>query len=409
MGKRKLVKIVNSVDDPYITIGQNSTSNEFWRFGLDNLFPSAVAALNRRATVHRGILQSKTRYIAGKGITCDQKERGLVDWITRCNAHGETLQAVLKKAITDAQALGNAYLEIVTDARRSFMNLYHQDATKCRLSKDKKSIFLHHDWSKATGKVGRKQVAIFPEFDDQQNTGYLHSIIHIKHYEPEFENYGIMGWVAGLSVSAIAYKTDKWNISRLDNSFNSSGVLVVSGEFETPQDYEDFKDEFETEFIGEGKQGKILLMTQQPGATADAGTRYIPLSTNAEGDWRELHIQSTDDLVIAHGWFRSLSGIADNTGFDTKRILNEYEVALNTVIIDEQETMLSNVRKALSAVLRVDGSTLAFINRPPATEKPAYMKVWEARKADGLDYDDKDPAQNIYLANITQAKQITIQ
>ena len=52
-------------------------------------------------------------------------------------------------------------------------------------------------------------------------------MIHYKDYEPTFEHYGVPPYIAGFNVSAIAYKTDKWNISRLDNSFQLSGVTTV--------------------------------------------------------------------------------------------------------------------------------------------------------------------------------------
>ena len=38
------------------------------------------------------------------------------------------------------------------------------------------------------------------------------------------------------------------------------------------------------------------------------------------------------------------------------------------------------------------------------TLKPSYMMVWEARKADGLDYDENDPKQQVFLANLKQSK-----
>jgi hypothetical protein len=31
------------------------------------------------------------------------------------------------------------------------------------------------------------------------------------------------------------------------------------------------------------------------------------------------------------------------------------------------------------------------------------MRVWEARKADGLDYDESDPAQQLFLAQLPHA------
>ena len=407
---KKRYKIVNvGGADPYITIGSSTTSGDWWRFGSDNLFPQAVALLNRKSTVHRGILNSKTKYIAGKKIVCDEKDIRLSAWLKDCNANRETLRDVIAKVVFDKLAFGNAYIELVTNGRGSFLNIYHQDATKARLARDGNSVYLFHDWRKAlTEKTEMKRIPIYPTFEDTGD-GYLRSIIHIKEYEPEFENYGIMDWIAGLQVSAIAYKTDKWNISRLDNSFKSSGVLIVSGEFQSDDDWQEFEDSFNDEFIGEGKQGKILLLSQRPGADPDAGTRFIEVGQDAEGDWTNLHTQSTGDLIIAHGWFRALSGIADNTGFDTQRILNEYEVALRTVIADEQERFISLLNRPISDILRLDPSTLAFVNSPPATTRPAYMMVWEARKADGMEYDENDPAQQIYLANISQPKTVTLQ
>ena len=35
------------------------------------------------------------------------------------------------------------------------------------------------------------------------------------------------------------------------------------------------------------------------------------------------------------------------------------------------------------------------------------MRVWEARKADGLEYDEKDPAQQLFLAEISTYKRNT--
>ncbi|EKC65159.1 Phage portal protein, partial [human gut metagenome] len=51
---------------------------------------------------------------------------------------------------------------------------------------------------------------------------------------------------------------------------------------------------------------------------------------------------------------------------------------------------------------RRDPSSLEIVNRPPTRSKPLYMKVWEARKADGLDYDPEDERQQHFLAEITK-------
>lgn len=149
-----------------------------------------------------------------------------------------------------------------------------------------------------------------------------------------------------------------------------------------------------------GNPGQVLFVLRDH--AEGNGSQFIPINTSSDGDWRSLHEQSESDLVVAHSWFRSLSGLDYASGFSTERILHEYEVALNTIILSEQEQLLEPIRHIFNAILGIDASSLAIINRPPTRSKPIYMRVWEARKADGLDYDESDPEQQRLLAEITK-------
>ena len=149
-----------------------------------------------------------------------------------------------------------------------------------------------------------------------------------------------------------------------------------------------------------GRPGQVMFIVKD-GSDND-NSRFVPISTASDGDWESLHTQATNDIVVAHSWFRSLSGLDYSTGFNSERILHEYEIALNTVILTEQEELLEPLRELLTNILQVDASSLEFVNRPPTRSKPIYMKVWEARKADGLDYDPEDKEQQYYLSEITK-------
>ena len=82
--------------------------------------------------------------------------------------------------------------------------------------------------------------------------------------------------------------------------------------------------------------------------------------------------------------------------------MHEYEVALNTVILGEQAELMESIKATIEAVLGEDATSLEVVNRPPSRSKPLYMKVWEARKADGLDYDPEDPTQQLYVSQVTK-------
>ena len=358
------VAVANRADDPYITSGAGSVqSDKFWRWGDDNLFPNALALMARRSVTHRRIINDKADYISGKGFSCDEgHEPLLAAFIRRVNGDGESLRQVLNKLAFDKALFGNAFLEIVTDAEHSFLAFHHQDASRCRVARDSAHILLHHDWA-AFNAAEARTLPLYPAFERQED-GTLRAMIHYKDYEPMFEHYGVPPYIAGFNVSAIAYKTDKWNISRLDNP------------------------------------GQVMFVIRDGGEGDNS--RFIPIASQNEGDWQALHEQAVSDIVVAHSWFRTLSGLDYASGFSAERILHEYEVALNTVILGEQAELTEPVREAITSILGIDASSLQVINRPPTRSKPIYMKVWEARKADGLDYDPDDERQQAFLSEITK-------
>ena len=303
---------------------------------------------------------------------------------------------MLNKVAFDKALFGNAFIEIVTNSDHSFLALYHQDAPRCRVAKDSNHILLHHNWEHFTA-TEAISLPLYPLFE-KQSDGTLRSMIHYKDYEPGFEHYGVPPYIAGLNVSAIAYKTDRWNISRLDNSFQPSGIMILDEAVDNEYEAERMMRTAEERFSG--RPGQVMFIIKD-GSEKD-NSRFVPISSANDGDWEALHTQATNDIVVAHSWFRSLSGLDYSTGFNAERILHEYEVALNTVISGEQAELLEPIKELISNILSIDTSSLEFVNRPPTRSKPIYMKVWEARKADGLEYDPEDKEQQLFLSEISK-------
>ena len=382
--------------DPYMSAAPVVKSDKFWRWGDDNLFPYALALMSRRSTTHRRIINDKADYISGKGFTCDASQSALAQFIDRVNGSGESLRQVMNKLAFDKALFGNAFMEIVTDAGHTFLSLYHQDASRCRVARDGEHILLHHDWRHFRADEARR-LPLFPAFG-QTDDGLLRSVVHYKDYEPMYSHYGVPPYIAGMGVSAIAYKTDRWNISRLDNSFQLSGVMMLDNTVDSEEEADRIIRMAEKKFGGQ--PGQVLFVLKD-GSDND-NSRFIPITSQNDGDWRELHDQAVSDIVVAHSWFRSLSGLDYASGFSSERILHEYEVALNTVILAEQSELLEPVRGVIRTVMGCDASSLQAVNCPPTRSKPIYMKVWEARKADGLDYDPDDERQQQFLSEITK-------
>lgn len=394
---KSLVAVGNRAPEPLFALSPRVVQSEqFWRWGDDNMLPYALSLMSRRSTTHRRIINDKADYIAGKGFSFDEQQPLLARMVEHANGEGESLRSVLGRLAFDKSLMGNAFLEIVTDEEHSFLSLYHQDASRCRLARDGEHVIMHHDWNfyRSTEAVS---LPLYPHFEKQKD-GSLRSIVHYKEYEPMFSHYGVPKYIAGMGVSAIAYKTDCWNISRLDNSFQLSGVMILDASVGSEAEAEQIVQTAQRKFAG--NPGQVMFMIKEGGDNENS--RFIPVESRNEGDWSELHDQATSDIVIAHSWFRSLSGLDYSSGFSAERILHEYEVALNTVILAEQEELLSPIKRIMKEVMAIDASSLEVVNRPPTRSKPIYMKVWEARKADGLDYDVEDERQQCYLSEITK-------
>ena len=396
---RKTAVGVTARTEPYMTLGTGTVqSDKFWRWGDDNLLPYALALMARRSTTHRRIINDKDDYITGKGVICDENLPRLKSLIERVNPLGESLRQVLNKLAYDKALFGNAFLEVVTDARHSFLALYHQDASRCRVARDEHHILLHHDWTSFNPSEAQS-LPLYPLFEEQPD-GTLRALIHYKDYEPMFSHYGVPPYIAGFGVSAIAYKTDRWNISRLDNSFQLSGVLLLDSAVDNEAEAERVMRLAEEKFAG--NPGQVMFVIREGSEGDKDNSRFIPINSQNEGDWQALHEQAVGDIVVAHSWFRTLSGLDYASGFNAERILHEYEIALNTVILGEQAELMEPIRETIASTLGLDTSSLEIVNRPPTRSKPIYMKVWEARKADGLDYDPEDERQQAFLSEITK-------
>jgi len=336
-------------------------------FGSDNLFPQALSLMSRRSVVHRSIMYHKKNFVIPHQMICSSPE--VLKYIDSVNANDEPLTEVLGKAYLDWQGIGNAYIEVVRynlGNKKYGVNLYHKDSTKCRVkdvdkSKDKvKGILVHPDWRKA--RSTQELIVDYPLFPNfKMINGQERSIIHFKDYEAEYSDYGIPLFIAALDVAAITWKTNKWNVSRLDNTFHTSGVMVVEGDY-SPEDVELLKKEIDAAYSGEENQGKLAIIIKQLGG---GSTTITPFTTNMEGDWTQLHTQANKDLVAAHVWQRSLCNMSDAAQLgNTTLIRNEYGLATR-IIKNDQMFFLKRIAKVLKLVAGMDASTLDFVNISP--------------------------------------------
>jgi len=194
-------------------------NRDFVPFGTNNLFPQRVSELNRKSAVSRSVVTSKRNYIIGQGFQSDNSK-----WESWTPNPDESARDLTNKLVNDKLIGGNFYIQIVKG--RNFLNMFHVDHTTCRIEKLGKHVIVHPDWLRYES---HKSLAItFPIYPDFETIdGLEQSIFHVKDYESEFSFYGIPSNIGAIDSANINYKTNKWNLSRLDNAFHASGVLML--------------------------------------------------------------------------------------------------------------------------------------------------------------------------------------
>ena len=385
--------MLNIIDTDNVT---SFIGKDYIPFGEDNLFPQQIAHISREVALHRALLNSKAFYIAGKEFISNSP--ALSKLLLTVNNNDETLKDVFYKLIYDELNIGNSWFEIVTDSRKSFVQLYHIDGLTARLTNDK-TVILHPDWSTYTGKNDKKQkvIALYPKFTKDGNL--YRSVYHLKQYESQFFYYGLPSWFSGLRSIIIAGLTNSWNQSRLENQFSATGLLIVPG-VNTPEEAAELENML-SGYSGFAKAAKLLkyyLSDLGPGESRELA-QYIEFKKNEEGNWIELHKQSQSELITIHNWFKSLCSFVENTGFDTNRIINEYNIALNTVIKVYQQKYIT-VFKKIIATFGYDVSELSIINESPSELLHPLKYIWELRKDMGLPYDKNDPKQKLFYQEL---------
>ena len=327
---------------------------DFIPFGQNNLFPQYLAELKRKSSTHRSVLAQKTIFTSGaKFVT---KNDNLKSYIRDVNADGESLRDVYKKLADDYYTFGNAYLEGVL--YEGGMNLYHVDATTVRMSKTKKEVYIHPDWARY--KMEKKKMNILPLYPVVRNNRF---IIHFKDYEPTFNFYGLPDYVAALEHVAVDYEIGKWNHTKFQNGFQPSAIVEISGDMGEDEAKKMVK-EAQKKFVGEGNNGKILFIVKN-GDTSPANVQII--KDDQDGSWLDLQKITDQNIITAHRWQPSLSGIVssgkmNNTGSE---IRIAYDLCMTTVVKDTSDMLLNGIRTLLFKELNYEPEELMIHFEPP--------------------------------------------
>jgi hypothetical protein len=332
----------------------SKVNTDFIPFGTDNLFPQYLAELKRQSSTHRSVLAQKTIFTSGAKFVTNNED--LKEFIRNVNADGESLREVYKKLSDDYYSFGNAYLEgVVYDGG---VNFYHIDSTTVRIAKDKKGVLIHPDWKNyITQKDKMVSIPLYPNVKSNR------FVVQFKDYEPTFTFYGLPDYIAALEHIAVDYEIGKWNHTKFKNGFQPSAIVEISGDM-GEDEAKELVSEAQKKFTGAGNNGKIMFIVKN-GDTSPANVSII--KDDQEGSWLDLQRITDQNIITAHRWQPSLSGLVssgkmNNTGSE---IRIAYDLAMTTVIKDTSDLLLNGIRNILHKEMGFLPEELVIHYEPP--------------------------------------------
>tara|TARA_R100001443_G_scaffold4358_4_gene12872 strand:- start:2241 stop:3569 length:1329 start_codon:yes stop_codon:yes gene_type:complete len=347
---------------------------KFIPFGTNNLFPQYLAELKRKSSTHRSVLAQKAVFTSGAKFVTNNED--VKEYIKDVNADGESLREVFKKLADDYYTFGNSYLEGVL--YEGGLNLYHIDATTVRMSKNKKEVYIHPDWAKYNTMKDKTQ--IIPLYPKVKGNRF---VLQFKDYEPTFQFYGLPDYVAALEHIAVDYEIGKWNHTKFKNGFQPSAIVEISGDM-GEEEAKKLVREAQKKFVGDGNNGKIMFIVKN-GDTSQANVQII--KDDQEGSWIDLQRITDQNIVTAHRWQPSLSGLVssgkmNNTGSE---IRIAYDLAMTTVIKDTSDLLLNGIRTILYKEMGILPQELIIHYEPPISfatqiDPKAILTINEQRK-----------------------------
>lgn len=306
----------------------------------ENDFPSHLAELRRKSATHRAILAQKTTFTLGSGFITE--DESLTAYLENSNANGDNFRMIWRRIIDDYYTFGNAYYEIVH--YDGGVNIYHIDATKVRIAKDKENIIISPDWEEYEQRKDEAEVIPFyPNF--VKDKGNKRSVIHIRDYEPEFEFYGLPCYISALEDISVGYEISRWNNTKFKNHFQPSSIVEINGDM-SDEEAEALVEEARNKFTGEGNNGKILFLVKN-GDTAPA--TVTTLDDKSEGNFLNLQTITNQNIITAHQWQPSLSGIVSagklsNTGSE---IRIAYEMVMASIVKGTKDILFEPIKNVL--------------------------------------------------------------
>jgi len=288
----------------------------------------ALALFLEISTWHYRAVKSKAISTAGLGYEFvvpegvdkpdEENKRRLKNFFDHPNSE-QTWGEILENVLTDFEALGNGYFEIVRNRLGSGppKEIYHVPAVTMRVRKDKKGFIQKRNakmvYFRNFGSDPAHRDSFDPRDKDKTRKRLLNEIIHLKNYHPRSSYYGLPDFLPALRALVGNKKAGDFNISFFENNAVPQYAIIVKGGELARGTRKRIEEYFREHIKGQAHKTLILEVVQDEGEKVEVEIKPLAVAIK-DASFRMFRDDNAEEIRVAHGVPGRLIGLTEKGG-----------------------------------------------------------------------------------------------
>ena len=343
--KFKFQMIPPSGGNKFFDHREDFMSDEFIRFGEDNLFPQNTIELYNRSSIHAAAVNAIVEGIIGKGLTANNEF-----YLEKANRKGETWNDIFAKITLDYKLHGSFALEIIWSRDRLSIEAYHIDFANLRAGeKDHRGYIDGYYISSKWGKIGRarsfvseEEALYIPTFDPEKKNEQPTQIYVHKNYRPGQQYYPLPDYVGAYRVIELDMEIDNFHTCNIRNGLAPS-LSITTFTNGSDDQLRDIEAQLNANYGGTDNAGSLMYIDVDSPENAPVIT---PIPQNgADGYYTTINDLVVQKILTAHRITSPMIlGIKTEGQLGGRsEVIDAYLLFQNSVIVPFQQSILASL------------------------------------------------------------------
>ena len=356
-------------------------------YGENNDYPNYLIELYQKSAEHNAIINAKSGYVFGKGLTYIKTNDATIDgkiqkFISYANRF-ESWNDLLPKTIINFELIDGFYFQFIYGKSGKIVSVYNLDITRIRVSECGTFYWYCEDWS---DRRKREKKKAYPAYSENIKTGTC--IYYCKTHRPSYSKFGDTYSVPNYIGALSAIETDV-NIDLFFNTLSKYGMTaqgmltLFNGTPENEDAQREIEKEFKKKFTGSKNAGSFMLNFADPDGTEAKLTNFS--TTDLDKQFDLLSKRVTQKITSGHRIDPVLIGIDTATSWSRPQLLDKWE-RFQTEYVNPRQKVLLEVISIVADSQGIPFAQLFIEDLPPLGEE---IEIAELVAADFLTVEEK--------------------